>query len=333
MRCRPRDPILQRTIYSAKGSSGAFMALIEHTHEGLYFFTLAFVVTQPVSPPAMARTSSRLTGCDLSSFGPSKTENVSPTSNFRLTPLDEANWSCNSISCVALYDLLALPWETANTEPLLPLVVIQPFLSSFLATPSTLKTPFSLSSTSFPQVVNFSPSSNFRTTLADLMSWPSVMPTPALIIRVSDSVANIWPDWFFSVTQPMALSLVALTLVREMGSAVSCLGTPTCSRISFSFRVRMAALSNLDSFCKGVSLTASKNGFGTLRKNTVPWLPLIVIQPSVPSTTDLHFTLSTLSFSSWIGPSTTTTSSPFSAFRRALLLPASHSVVKAITLL
>mmetsp|Transcript_117649 Transcript_117649/g.366518 ORF Transcript_117649/g.366518 Transcript_117649/m.366518 type:complete len:763 (+) Transcript_117649:253-2541(+) len=144
------------------------------------------------------------------------------------------------------------------------------------------------------------------------------------------------------VTQPVMPSDCTLHFIRMSPDFSSFLAhsltstiSPALSFLVVSFSLRVASLapppsSSKDSV-KMVSFTTLKR-LPPSSRNTVPWLPANVIQPSMSSFITLALTRRTSTVSSFVGPSKISTTSPSSSLRKVLPSLMLMSVVMTVSL-
>mmetsp|Transcript_44812 Transcript_44812/g.126438 ORF Transcript_44812/g.126438 Transcript_44812/m.126438 type:complete len:203 (-) Transcript_44812:431-1039(-) len=196
-------------------------------------------------------------------------------------------------------------------------------------------TPALASSMGPSKTVKPSPFDNFRTTLQSLMSMLSVsamfeVHTYVLLPRRTQSV----PCCDLVVNQPVAPSEAALPRARMALPNDSFRGPSKTSSTSCAESTRNSLPPSLAKpSCRGTSpLLKYKQGLGISTRNGVPWLPVAVTHPVVPSDNALARIRMTPKPSSLLGPSTTSTTSRASSFLREVLVLISNSVVMAMSL-
>mmetsp|Transcript_57599 Transcript_57599/g.163551 ORF Transcript_57599/g.163551 Transcript_57599/m.163551 type:complete len:206 (+) Transcript_57599:390-1007(+) len=158
-----------------------------------------------------------------------------------------------------------------------------------------------------------SPASSLRNALQSLMLTWSVSAMPARhLYAVLPASAHSWPCLVLIVNQPVAPSASAFARARmEQPPPSSIRGPSSTSMTSPAFRERTTLLPSLgNSSCRVTAWVANMQGFGVSCMKGVPWLPLLVTQPSSPSTSARTRTRARCRLSSTLGPSSTSTTSP-----------------------
>mmetsp|Transcript_41316 Transcript_41316/g.124689 ORF Transcript_41316/g.124689 Transcript_41316/m.124689 type:complete len:464 (+) Transcript_41316:632-2023(+) len=182
------------------------------------------------------------------------------------------------------------------------------------------------------KTVNPSPFDNFRTTLQFLMSITSVkamFDVQTYVLLPGCTMSE--PCFDLMVNHPMAPSDTAFALARMALPVTSVRGPSMSSTTSKAFSLRISLLSEPNVSCNETSVVAYRHGFGIDCKNSVPWFPVAVTQPTIPSLKARARTRMTPRPSSLFGPSNASTSSPTSNFRCVVLVLMSNSPVIAIS--
>mmetsp|Transcript_52648 Transcript_52648/g.146668 ORF Transcript_52648/g.146668 Transcript_52648/m.146668 type:complete len:348 (-) Transcript_52648:4945-5988(-) len=212
------------------------------------------------------------------------------------------------------------------TLPLSLLAVAKPTFPSFSARTRTLRSPVAFSSAGVANAWRISPGSSLRTTPAVAISKVSCNTVPSTHLYCGDH-----GDMAFgaNVNHPTAPSLKFRPLTRLAPSFTSVFGPSVTSKTSPTSSVRTTELPGITRDSSGPARLQTNN-LSLASAYAVPWLPLIVTQPSCASLVARTLIRVRFFFSSTCSSSNGSRDSPTSSFRMALPSEMSSDVVTAM---